>query len=200
MDERLKYEQLIGGKLQTLPIPDMQDAIWARVKAQLDIDLPTDDGDGGSSPQSPSGPTIIGWGLSVVIIALVTTFFLFKNKPSTKTSSEQPATIQQTVSPNAQNNSPPLQKGNTSNKTTNVVGTGANNSLINIDNDSSATQHRPVTIAPSASDSVMNNLPPPLVTISPAPLADTGTITKKKGRGMTGLSDSSYRIVPKNKD
>ena len=47
MDERLKYEQLIGEKLHNLPIPDMQDTIWARVKAQLDIDLPTDDGDGG---------------------------------------------------------------------------------------------------------------------------------------------------------
>jgi len=200
MDERLKYEQLIGGKLQSLPVPDMQDAIWARVKAQLDMDMPTDDGDGGSTPHSPSGPTIIGWGLSVVIIALITLFFLFKNKPSIKTNSEQPASVQQPISPNDQNNSPPLQKSSTPNKTTNVVGNGANNSVTNISNDSSRIQHQPFTIAPSAGDSVKTNLSPSLVTLSPPPLADTGTIPKKKGRGMTGLSDSSYRIIPKNKD
>jgi hypothetical protein len=200
MDERLKYEQLIGSKLQSLPVPDMQDAIWARVKTQLDLDMPTDDGNGGSSPQAPSGPTIIGWGLSVVIIGLVTIFFLFKNKPSTKTNSKQPVTIEQTVSPNAQSNSPPLQKSSTSNKTTNVVGTGANNSLTNIGNDSSSIQHQPVTIVPRADDSVRTNVAPPFVTVSPPPLADTTSVAKKKGRGMTGLNDSSYRIVPKNKD
>ena len=49
MDQRLPYEQLIGAKLQSLSIPDMEDMIWARVKAQLDIDMPTDDGDGGDA-------------------------------------------------------------------------------------------------------------------------------------------------------
>jgi|SRR5215203_392119 len=200
MDERLKYEQLIGGKLQSLPVPDMQDTIWARVKAQLDIDLPTDDHDGGSAPQSPSGPTIIGWGLSVVIIAFVTVFFLFKNKPSKKTNSGQPSSVQQTVSPNPQSNSPPLQKNSSLKKTTSAVGTNANNSLNVIGNDSSSIQHQPVTIVPSVDDSVRRNVPPPFVKLSPPPLADTMSVTKKKGRGMTGLSDSSYRIVPKNKN
>jgi hypothetical protein len=200
MDERLKYEQLIGSKLQSLPVPDMQDAIWARVKTQLDLDMPTDDGNGGSSPQAPSGPTIIGWGLSVVIIGLVTIFFLFKNKPSTKTNSKQPVTIEQTVSPNAQSNSPPLQKNSTGNKTTNAVGTGANDSLKVISSDLPAIQHQPVTIIPPADDSVKTNVAPPFVTVSAPLLADTTSVTKKKGRGMPGLSDSSYRIVPKNKD
>jgi hypothetical protein len=199
MDERLKYEQLIGGKLQSLPVPDMQDAIWALVKAQLDIDLPTDDGDGGSAPQSPSGPTIIGWGLSVVIIALVTIFFLQKNKPTTKANSEPPATIEQTVSPNAQSNSPPLQKSNSPNKTTTVVSSGANNSLNDIVNDS-AIQHQPLTIVPFADDSVRTSMPPALVTLSPPPSADTASVIKKKRRGMAGLPDSSYRIVPKKKN
>ena len=65
MDQRLPYEQLIGAKLQGLSIPDMEDMIWARVKAQLDIDMPTDDGDGGDDgPQSPTAPAPILWGLT----------------------------------------------------------------------------------------------------------------------------------------
>ena len=199
MDERLRYEQLIGGKLQSLPVPDMQDAIWARIKTQLDLDMPTDDGDGGSSPQSPSGPKIIGWGLSIIIIALVTTFFLTKNKPSTKNNSAQPATIEQTVSPNTQSNSPPLQKQNAIDKTTAPVNTGANNSFGDIGGDSVALNDLRTDV-PLTDDSVRSSLPSPSVTLSSSQLPDSSSVIKKKGRGMTGLNDSSYRIVPKNKN
>ncbi|HWI93625.1 MAG TPA: hypothetical protein VNT20_20230 [Flavisolibacter sp.] len=196
MDERLRYEQLIGGKLQSLPVPDMQDAIWARIKTQLDLDIPTDDGDDGNTPPSPTAPRIIGWGLSILIIALVTTYFLTKNKPSAKNNSVQPTIIEQTVSPNTQNNSPPLQKQNTIDKTTAPVSTGANNSFNDIGNDSLA-QYNPVTNVELTDDSVRTNFPSPSVTLSSLQLPDTSSIIKKKGRGMTGLSDSSYRIVPK---
>ena len=40
MDQRLQYEELIAGKLQQLPVPDMQDQIWERIKFQLDLDMP----------------------------------------------------------------------------------------------------------------------------------------------------------------
>src|SRR5688572_5760066 len=84
MDQPLPYEQLISTKLQGLAIPDMEDMIWARVKAQLDIDMPTDDGDDGDDgPQSPTAPRPISWSLSVVIIALIAAFLFFKNKPTT---------------------------------------------------------------------------------------------------------------------
>jgi hypothetical protein len=135
MNERLKYEQLIGGKLQGLPVPDMADAIWSRIEAQLDIDLPTDDGGGGSPLTPPSGPTIIGWGLSVFIIAVVTAFFLFKNKPEKNINSKQLPGIEQTVSPKTQNNSPPLQKTNSVNKITTPAITGADNVLNNSSDD-----------------------------------------------------------------
>lgn len=196
MDERLRYEQLIGGKLQSLPVPDMQDAIWARIKMQLDLDMPTDGGDGGSTPPSPTAPRIIGWGLSILIIALVTTFFLTKNKPAAKNNSEQPATIEQTVSPNAQSNSPPLQKDNTVNNTIAPVNTGANNSFSDIGSDS-VEMNKPFSDLPLTNDSAGTNSSSPAITLSPPPSADTSSVVKKKGRGMTGLSDSSYRIVPK---
>ena len=56
MNERKAYEQTIKGKLEAIPLPDMEDAIWARIETQLDIDMPTDDGGGNApSPNNPSG-------------------------------------------------------------------------------------------------------------------------------------------------
>ena len=195
MDERLRYEQLIGGKLQSLPVPDMQDAIWARIKTQLDLDMPTDDGDGGSSPQSPSGPKIIGWGLSVVIITLVIIFFLHKNKPATKTTNDNSTTTEQTIQPSVQNNSPPAPGGNTINKTTTPVTTGTNNTLPGVATDS-VIQQNFTGVMSVADDSVQTNSSPQLVTTASPQMPDT-TAQVKKGRGMKGLTDSSYRIVPK---
>jgi hypothetical protein len=107
MDERLRYEQLIGGKLESLPLPDMQDAIWQTIKAQLDIDLPSDDDEGGPHSPGPSDPGLVGWGLSILLVALVTTFFLVKNKPNPIDKTLSPTPAQQTVTPSQQNNSPP---------------------------------------------------------------------------------------------
>jgi hypothetical protein len=196
MEERLNYEQLIGEKLQSLPIPDMQDAIWARIKSQLDIDMPTDDSDGGNTPHSPSGPGIIGWGLSVIIVALVASFFILKNKPKTKDFTTNPSTTnEQIVSPSVQNNSPPA-KDNTI-KNVNVPVNTNNNSSVQATKEDSFSQQDFGYVNPIA-DSANTNLSPPLVTLTP-PKTDT-TSQVKKGKGMKGLSDSSYRIVPKNKN
>jgi hypothetical protein len=198
MDERLRYEQLIGGKLQSLPVPDMQDAIWSRIKTQLDLDMPTDDGDGGSSPQSPSGPKIIGWSLSVVIIAFITVFFLLKNKPSAKTSNDNSTTTEQSISPDVQNNGPPLPNNNTANKITTPASPGVNDLTPTVTNDS-AFQQDLSNVIPGLNDTVQTVSPPPSITFSPQTLPDTN-VQVKKGRGMKGLNDSSYRIVPKNKN
>lgn len=194
MEERLKYEQLIGEKLQSLPIPDMQDAIWARVKAQLDIDLPTDDNDGGNSPQSPSGPSNIGWGLwSVVIIALITTFFILKSKSKTQDAQNNSTTTEQVSSPTIQNNGPPLPHNNTIKRTNTPFNTGPDNTST-ITADDSATQQDFSIVDPVRNDSLQSNFPPPLVTVPPSK-ADT-MVQVKKGRGMQ-LNDSDYRIIPK---
>jgi len=193
MDERLQYEQLIGGKLESLPVPDMQDAIWARVKAQLDIDLPADDGDGGSSPQSPSGPGMIGWGLSVVIIALVTTFLLLKNKPQTKDNNNPPTITQQNDQPVQPSGGPPLPN-KSSNKNPGSL-TKQDPLPIEPQNDS-ATQQNSLSTVPGAQDTVQTHLPAPDLTFQPP--ADTTPL--KKGKGMKDLKDEDYRIVPKKKN
>jgi hypothetical protein len=197
MDERLKYEQLIGEKLQSLPIPDMQDAIWARVKAQLDIDLPTDGNDGGNDPQSPSGPGIIGWGLSVVIIALITTFFILKNKPKKQGAKNNSNTTEQVSSPSVQNNGPPLPNSSKVKSTSTPFNTSGDNLVPTAINDS-ASQLDLSVVAPVSGDSIQTNLPASPITVAPPKTDSTAQV--KKGRGMQGLNDSSYRIVPKNKN
>ena len=44
MKEKRAYEHIISGKLEALPVPDMEDIIWARIETRLDTDMPTDDG------------------------------------------------------------------------------------------------------------------------------------------------------------
>jgi len=195
MNEPLKYEQLIGEKLQGLPIPAMQDAIWVRVKAQLDIDLPTDDNDGGGPSQPQPGPGVIGWGLSVVIVALITAFFIFKNKPKTKNSiTASPNNPEQILTPPVQNNGPPLPRDNTTKKINRAVDSGVNNSRVPFLTDSVAGDDIG-KVNPVITDSIVRNISPPLVIATP-PAIDT-TAQVKKGKGMKGLNDSAYRIVPK---
>ena len=76
MNQKKAYEQIITGKLEALPLPDLADAIWARIETQLDIDMPEGDGGPGSGPSSGGG-WIGGAGLFVFVAALITIFFTF---------------------------------------------------------------------------------------------------------------------------
>ena len=196
MDERLQYEQLIGGKLQSLPVPDMQDAIWARVKAQLDIDLPSDDTDDESLSQPPKGPGSIGWGFSVVIIALVSTFLILKNKPRVKDETNNRIRTEQVTSPAVQNTGPPEGKNVRSKKTAAPVDSPTNG-VPAIVKDSPAIGDFSVVDNLSV-DSAKTKTPNGLVITAPQK-TDSATLLKK-GRGMKGLNDSDYRIVPKTKN
>jgi hypothetical protein len=192
MDQRLSYEQLIAGKLQSIPVPDMADAIWARVEAQLDIDMPTDDG--GSAPQSPpSGPGIIGWGLSVFVVVLISLFLLYKN--NSKTSPIQtPSTTNQPLSTPIENiTDPPEQEANDIRRSiTADPQTPIDNATVKQD---SIAPNPIVVNTPLTVDSVSREITQPSVASSPLP-KDT-TATGKKKKGVSGISETDYRIVPK---
>ena len=196
MDERLQYEQLIGSKLQSLPIPNIEDAIWARVKAQLDIDLPSDENNSEDEPQSPKGPGIVGWGLSLLIIALVSTFLVLKNKPTVEDKSVPSTTREQLNSPSVQNTGPPPSSDNTTKRTpaANNKGSGS----VPPPAFDSPDRRLVTTPIDLGMDSSNTKLTVPLVL---APPQKTGSVTQvKRGKGMKNLNDSDYRIVPKNKN
>lgn len=190
MDQRLQYEQVIAGKLESLSIPDMQDAIWSRIKAQLDIDMPTDDGGGDAGPQSPSGPGIIGWGLSVLLIAVLSVFYFTKKNELPVENNTPSAPAEQVVNPVEQANSPPAVENqnrfqNPNNRVTDFAPAGT------ITPADSFVLPETVMNPPAAKDS-LQFLPPPVLTQLPP--ADT---VKKKQRGVTGIGPDDYRIVPK---
>lgn len=194
MDQHPEYEQTIAGKLQSLPVPDMADAIWSRIEAQLDIDLPTNDGGDNPPSPSPSGPDVVGWGLAVVIVALVSIFLLLKNKKESnnnQTSIPAIETIQKPIE--TANDPPPAGKQNAQPTITNpnpVI-----NNTINVRQDSTLQQALTANSADVQDTASLGKAPSSVVTGSQA-RTDTMPAGKKK-RGVSGLDDNDYRIEPK---
>jgi hypothetical protein len=196
MNGKPAYEQLIADKLQTLPVPDMADAIWARIQTQLDIDLPADDGSGGDNPapQAPSGGSnLLGQiGLFIGIVALLTFFIINKKN---KQENIQPS-INIPASEIIQTDSVPPDKAPPANAiqmpltppTQNTITTplpatpdsAFDNVIANTVMDSAVTDNTAVAQPPVAT-------PLPAVIDSAPP---------KRRRGVP-LSDADYRIVPK---
>lgn len=197
MNRKTTYEIKITEKLQHLPLPDLEDAIWARVRAQLDIDLPTDDNDGGAGPDAPSTG---GWtwsgGVFLFVAAFVAVFFLRKNdvqpsvSPSIPTQNAAPVSSpvpQQTTTP------APIRSGR---EPTSLPQTSSGISpgpFVSPSSDS-LTVAPPLTTLPAA-DSLQRTtlvVPPPVV-------VDT-TRPRPKTKGVRGLTDEDYRIVPARRD
>lgn len=198
MNQKATYELTITEKLVQLTAPDMVDAIWARIELQLDIDLPTDDGPTNPPAAPTSGPRKwINRGFMIAAVAIVL-IYLFNNRKQTITSNDQPNITAPVTTPN--NNDNPVRNNSPG---TNNAQTPQNNSsapttpttVLPVDSNATA----PVTgLLPLQADStaVQTNAPPvfnpPLVTQQ----KNTPDSTKK-GRGVKGITDSDYKIVPK---
>ena len=195
MNGKPAYEQLIADKLQTLPVPDMADAIWARIETQLDIDLPNGDGGGESpAPQAPGGGSnLLGQiGMLIGIVALLTFFIINKQnkQENIQPSINPPATeVIQTDStppdkaPPGNSIQPQMLQSNQTTATTPLPATpdsAFNNAVTNVTTDSTTTDNTAVA-------------PPPVA----APLPVTADSTAPKRRRGVALSDADYRIVPK---
>jgi hypothetical protein len=191
MDQRLQYEELIAGKLQQLPVPDMQDQIWERIRFQLDLDMPEDDGPG-STPPAPSGPGIMGWGLAVILIAFISVFIISKNKPAETATQNNIIPSEQTLSPVEQSGSPPGTINTTSNS---PVQTNAPAQVLQNDSKDSFVQDNVTAFAPGAIDS--NNTATTQDVVKVIQPADTTAVPAKRPRGVQGISANDYRIVPK---
>lgn len=196
MNQKATYELTITEKLEQLTAPDKVDAIWARIEAQLDIDLPTDDGT--ADPPAPPTSGLRKWinrGFIIAAVAIVLTYF-FNNRKQRAISNNQPTiTAPATPMPNenpVRNNSP----GNR-NTVTQENKQGGENATISIaDSDTVTPVKGPVQLQ-SDSNAVNSNVPqvlyPPLVIPQKNPPPDS----TKKGRGVKGITDSDYKIVPK---
>lgn len=198
MNQKATYELTITEKLEQLTAPDMVDAIWARIEAQLDIDLPTDDGPSNPTPAPTTGPgKWLNRGFMLAAVAVVLIYF-FNNRKQTTTSNDQPTISTPVTTPN--NNDNPVR--NNSPGTTNTIAPVTNttvpaNSSTGLPVDSNSIA--PVTLPVQQPDSnkVTTNAAPVFTPPVVSPPKTNAPDSTKKGRGVKGITDADYKIVPK---
>ena len=101
MNENKTY-QLIAEKLDALPVPDLADLIWAKIEAQLDIDLPPDTGNDDPGPAPAPKPVGKKIALGAATIAIAISFFqLLNNRNENVKTTPLIPELQQTKSNNA---------------------------------------------------------------------------------------------------
>lgn len=201
MSQKNGYEITITEKLDQLTVPDMVDSIWSRIEAQLDIDLPPDQGPTGPPLPSPtgSGPWI-GAALLIALAAFLFVFLPSDKKREERAKSRQDISTPAALEPESNSASPPTGSSGTS--TVSLKGADRSPSV-----DTSTHIMLPVADPASASDtpgsqpnagpflsaSPDGDLTPRVTNPPPANNQDTA---QKKQRGVKGITDSSYRIVP----
>ena len=207
MNQKSPYELIIAEKLQSIPIPDMADQIWSRVKLQLDVDMPTDDGqDPPTGGQAPPGPGFYLGGFSLLILAAILVFLNTKpspSKPDPVQTIEAPALTPklepQPVVPGSRGpdnistqSKAVIQDREVFPATTGIIdsaglaGTGIPNAEMG---DSLVTDEVP------GNNSVLQ-----IETASPNVVTDSSAVLPKKKRGVPGITESDYRIVPKKNE
>jgi hypothetical protein len=198
MNKKQLYELTITEKLEQLTVPDMVDAIWARIETQLDIDMPTDDG----PPEPPTTPTTGPgkWISAVFFIAVITILFsrFYNKQKNNEISIDQPVVI----TPNMPlGNGPPQLNKSPGNKSEGkkVVNQNKDEPAFMPGSDSIfRNNNEPDNIIVQPDDSIGTIQPiteselfPP---VKSEPVIDT---TRKKPKGVKGITDADYRIIPK---
>lgn len=95
MSLKQPYEIIIADKLQQLPVPDMADAIWARIELELDASA-NEDANEPAKPAHPNGKGVATKTIAIIgggLLALVVLFFIvMKNNKRTKDKKTLPTT------------------------------------------------------------------------------------------------------------
>lgn len=198
MNERATYELIIAEKLEQLRAPEMMDAIWARIETRLDLDMPTDDGGGSNNP--PASPVRPGkWlntGFMIAAVALLLTFYFYNNNKPTDNPSSAPAIngpqqtppTEEEVNNHSPGNSTPPDPVR-SNNTTTVP-------LNNTTADTVSTLPV-VPVNPEKRDTSALVMPAEKNSPILSPPVNNRPDSVKKQRGVKGINENDYRIVPK---
>jgi hypothetical protein len=198
MNQKATYEITITEKLGQLPLPDLRDAIWSRIEAQLDSDMPTDDNND-PGPSNNGGPT--SWrglkifGSFIAIVAVITIFLTNKNNTPLPGAGNAPAPTSNGTMINKDNTGispPPLQRGGASSAM--PPGTFPSEEIYTpVTGSDSAFSQPPFTISPVVQDTPVTTVfnPPSKQETGPPPRQDT---VQKKPRGVKGITDNDYRI------
>lgn len=200
MNQKTTYEVTITRKLDQLPIPDLREAIWARIEGDLDADMPTDDG-GDTPPSAPSGGgKVLHFALPGLVVLLVTLFLIKTNQKDSQPLNIPPTTPAiPTITTTPTASPPPLDiKTITPNEKTPVVYPGNSIPVSDAPTQSDSVAAPITDVVPSVTDNT--NQQAPLVQAPPPQPIKTDTIAQKKKRGVSGITDNDYRITPVKPD
>jgi hypothetical protein len=190
MNQPTTYEQLIAQKLQELAVPDQADAIWATIEHQLNIEMPgIDPGSGGPNPSSW---WMGGGGLFTLFVAVVTYISVSnQNFESQRSIKEHPSSVQY----------PKPLKNKGGSKNASPPREGKLNEPAAIRPPAGESEVAKEAGQPSVQDSTTKAQPEKLIIqpAEPARPSDTAG-PKRKVRGVQGITDADYRLIPSVKD
>ena len=203
MNQKTTYEVTITGKLDQLPIPDLREVIWARIEGELDADMPTDDG-GDTPPSSPTGSKVLHFALPGVVVIIITLFLIKTNDktPQTRNNYTTTPTIPTTTTAPAASPPPLNTRTETLKEKAPVTYPGTPVPAGTLPNGTdSASLPLADVIPPAADNTNIDPQPaPPLVQAPPTQPVKTDSVTQKKKRGVTDITDNDYRIMPVKPD
>jgi cytoskeletal protein RodZ len=163
------------------------------------MDLPTDDGPANPPAAPTSGPgKWLNRGFIIAAVAIVFIYF-FNNRKQTITSNDRPTITAPVTTPNnndnpVRNNSPGTTNTQTPQNNTSAPANAS--TVLPVDSNAIAPVTGPVLLQPDTAAVKTNAAPvftPPVVT----PQKNNAPDSTKKGRGVKGITDADYKIVPK---
>lgn len=188
MSQPSTYEQLIAQKLQELEVPDQANSIWATIEQHLNIEMPVNGpGSGGGS----TNPWWLGGGggsLLTLFVATVTYIIISKQKlERDRNLNDAPASIQ-------------YKQPSKTNQDTAKNAVPLREIMQNKPPASKSNEQIQEAVAPTSDSVSIAPVPKDVVTTPVQPVQKDTVPTTKKPRGVRGLSDADYRIVPDKAD
>jgi hypothetical protein len=191
MNEQPLYDTLIAAKLEQLPVPDMADAIWLRIKDQLDTDMPS--GDHNPPPPAPPRGSRTGWRRWSLLAAVAVLFIVYTLSKQQQHSPQQQipsVSTRDSISPSPLpgKQAPPGKKPSINIQPTPPDSLPGHTPAPVPDNT--------LPVLPPADSIVVLPPPTPVQNSTAAPLTKD-SIPVRKRKGVQGIKDSDYRIIPK---
>lgn len=205
MNHLTTYEQLVAEKLQQLPVPDMADAIWARIEQQLDVEMPVDKtGDSHNGNSSLPGFRFPGNIIFYIFLAALVSIIFYLNRPDEhKETSIIPSSNPITV-PKADDQ---MQKKYSSpaKQTESIYTDKADLPVDHIIENTATEKEQPVitnqVVEAKENETVKKQELPPLIeTVQKKTTASIQDSFPRKTRGVKGITSNDYRIAPVRKD
>jgi hypothetical protein len=193
MNQLLPYEKNIAGKMDELPLPDMKEAIWNAIQDNISPETPDSSlGENNITEATSIGTAKIVAGFIITAIICTVVVMVATKK---KKARENTKPSQEKIQPIPSKTDSPLNEYKPEHKKLRVTAKENDTAFLLNNFDDTITNIIPPSVESLIPDSA-NKLAPVL-----PPLKDTARKTlppnKKKNIGVTGISDSSYRISGK---